>query len=158
MKRAQRLITAITLVLSISCGKAPEEPQYGNNIDSSINTQRDGIRVKEIKSSLNCQVNIQNQLKDQFVWENPSELSLVKILNYRIGSKDTSFIIRLEESLQNKTEIKLLYLRTTKNVLNNGSIHDRSLYRPTTIHENLETKIYDNNSETISCILKRFIP
>ncbi|MCM2350868.1 MAG: hypothetical protein NDI69_12670 [Bacteriovoracaceae bacterium] len=152
------LTSVLFLVFCFSCGKAPGEPQYTSIVNPAGEAQREALTSKEIKSSLQCQVSIQNQIKDQFVWGNPTELSLIKILNYRVASKNISFIIRLEGALEDKNHLNILYFRTSKNVLNDGTIHDRGLYQEATLYENVETQIYAADSEIISCTLNRITP
>lgn len=154
----RRLTSVLFLVICFSCGKAPGEPQYTSIINPDGEAQREALTVKEMKPSLQCQVSIQNQTRDQFVWENPIELSLIKILNYRVANKDISFIIRLEEALEDKNYLNILYFRTNKNVLNDGTIHERGLYLGVTLYENVETQIYASDSEIISCTLNRINP
>lgn len=154
----RRLTSVLFLVCCFSCGKAPGEPQYTSIVNPESGAQREALNSKEIKTSLQCKVSIQNQTKDQFVWDNPSELSLIKILNYKVAKKDISFIIRLDEALDDKNHLEILYFRTSKNVLNDGTIHERGLYQEMTLYENVETQIYAFDSEIISCTLNRINP
>ncbi len=176
-----RMYAYLLLLLVLSCGKAPKEPTFHTDASGNPIVTPEAIvgkskaEILKLKYndqiSLKCQVEVNSQLVDQFVWDIPHEMSLLKILKYKVNEKEISFLVRIGEPVEfkdrvshtdeNQTEyymeyspvMSILYQRANKKVLQDGSVHDLSKYQEKTFFENVEGVVHQTAFEEVRCTL-----
>lgn len=178
----KRPYTLALLALMAACGKAPQENSPGPSTPPKTDTMRTPMTIssetEEVKKKyvkpfrFHCQVRIDQELKDQFEWENPSETHLYKILNYKLRDKEMAFIFRLNEQIvfkdvvsftdehrkeyfmENTPVLGISYRRDLKKILNNGEIHQREKFNHLKFYENIPTTVFVSFEESVTCTLK----
>lgn len=165
-------------LIALGCGKAPEmkEPYQGRTIhDLTGKTSQDIAKLKynnrislycSIKASTGQILSYNSKPVDEFFWDLPHDLNQLHMLNYKIGTKAVTVIVRLTENMdfrpqlthigRNRTEYfmentpvqKIYYKRASKTTLRDGSVHERSTFSETTLFENVETRLFSMTTET----------
>lgn len=169
---------SLMLVLAlVSCGKAPSLPESTRQRVAVPLTGKSTSEVLNLKYSnqvaLNCEVRVQQGEKinlnaapvDRFSWDIPSELSVLRMLSYKIGNKETIVVVRLSKPieiiedlthvserkqefyLQYSPALTISYRRAAKTILTNGSVHDRQYFSDTKLYENIEGRLFTMTSE-----------
>lgn len=176
-----RMCAYLLLLLVLSCGKAPKGPTF--HTDASGNpivtpeaiigkSKAEILKLKyDNQISLKCLVEVDSKLVDQFVWDIPHEMSLLKILKYKVNEKEISFLIRISAPVEFKDWVShtdenqieyymeyspvmsILYQRASKKVLQDGSVHDLDKYQEKTLFENVEGHVHQTASEEVKCTL-----
>lgn len=173
----QKLILVMLLILTASCGKAPSlpNPNQGKTVSPLVGKSNEEILALKYNNQLDlkCEVRVQKGGKvdlnkeptDQFVWNVPGELSLLRVLNYKIGKKETILVVRLskllefhdslthvnerkqEFYLQHTPVLTIAYRRAAKSILSNGSVHELDTFSNKPIFENVESRLFTMTSE-----------
>lgn len=187
----KKLSLALLFTLVISCGKAPSDsnPAYGKYAETLTGKSNEEILKLKYgnKIDLKCAVRVQDgrivrmsaKPVEEMVWQLTSELSLLRVLNFKVGNKETIIVIRLSKPLnflqslnhtaENRREYymehtpvqKILYRRASKKILSDGSVHERGTFFEHTLYENVESRLYtmttfeDNRpvTEDVRCTL-----
>ena len=168
---------ALLFSLIASCGKAPtmsgpNEGKSSNPLNGKTNSEILTLKYNN-QVDLNCVVRVQKgrtvdlntKPVDEFTWQLTSELSMMRVLNYKIADRETILVMRLAAGIQfqdilthvaeNRVEYfmeftpvqKVLFRRAPKSILSNGSVHDRSTFTGTSLFENVETRLYTMTTE-----------
>ena len=173
----KKLSLALLLILISACGKAPEmkTPSEGKSSESLSGKSKEEI----LKIKYNNQVNLECSVRvkkgsvidlsapatDSFSWDILHELSMMRVLNFRLGNTDTVVVVKLAEALkivdyqtviderqneyfmEHSPELTISYRHDSKSILTNGSIHETFKFRNVKLSENVETRIFTMTSE-----------
>ncbi len=176
-----RMCAYLLLLIVLSCGKAPKEPTFHTDASGNPIVTPEAIvgkskaEILKLKYndqiSLKCQVEVNSKLVDQFVWDIPHEMSLLKILKYKVNEKEISFLVRISAPVEFKDRVSytdenlveyhmeyspvmsILFQRASKKILQNGSVHDLSKYQEKTLFENVEDIVHQTAFEEVKCTL-----
>lgn len=169
---------SILLVLAfISCGKAPSLPEPTKGRSFSPLTGKSKAEILDLKYNndidLKCELRLQEGKKvdltkaptDEFVWKITSELSALRILNYKIGNKELIIVVKVTSDLkisenlthvnERKQEFHLQYSpvltvnfrRALKTILTNGSVHHRDSFESVDLYENIPSRLLTMTTE-----------
>lgn len=167
-----KLTLVMLLILVAACGKAPSMPDADKKVSvSPLNgkTNEEILTLKynnqldllcEIRVQKGSQVDLTKDPTDKFIWNIPGELSLLRVLNYKIDNKETIVVVRMggpfefKESLTHINERKqefymqhtpvmgIRFRRASKTILTNGSVHQRDSYEEHELYENIPSRLY----------------
>lgn len=172
-----KLSLALLFVLAAACGKAPEmkTPNEGRFADSLVGKTNSEIMSLKYNNNINldCVIRVKNGYTvdlnekpvDSFTWYIPGELSMMRVLNYRIGKSDTVIVVRLAEGLnfvdnhtvitENRKEyylehspvLTISYRRDARTILTDGTVHERMRFTNKKLFENIESRIFTLTNE-----------
>jgi hypothetical protein len=176
----------------MGCGKAPEMDNYSYApIVSPLNdkSNSDILTLKyNNRIDFKCEVRVQKgevidlgeKPIDQIIWQSSDDLSLFRLLSYKVGSKETKIIIKTEKPLEiiyldpyvdeNQHEFfleyspaaKISFTRASTTILRDGSVHEKQSFSERTLYENIESRLITETSsfkneepvtEDIRCML-----
>lgn len=161
----------------ISCGKAPSLPEPTKQRTVSPLTGKTKNEILNLKYNndidLKCELRVQEGEKvdhskaptDEFVWKISSELSALRLLNYKIGNQELIIVVKLATDLKitenlihvndRKQEFHLQYSpvltinfrRAAKTVLTNGTVHHRDSFESVDLYENIPSRLLTMTTE-----------
>lgn len=125
----------------ISCGKVPKDPPINHEIGSQVNKSL---------PSVNCEVILDNQILDQFVWMTPFRPAAIKLLRYRIKNKEQTFAFKISESSIYDGWVKILYRKTRKEDFRNNTFENIRKFKSAVLNAGISEEIY-LSTEIIYC-------
>lgn len=172
-----KLSLALIFILISACGKAPEmkTPVQGKQAESLTGKSNSEIISLKYNNKINldCEVRVNKgssidlsrPATDSFSWDIPGELSLMRMLNFRLGNTDTVVVVRIAEGLkfldfnshtdekqneyymEHTPVLTISFRHDSKSILLNGEVHDLSSYKSVKLVENVESRIFTTRSE-----------
>ena len=169
----------LLMTIMLACGKAPEMKDYsrpGKSFETLSGKSNEEIfRLKyNHQINLNCEMRVNQGQKidlnfdpaDTLSWNVPSELSVMKILNYKAGKKYYVVVIKLGEPIkilervdytthdlkeyfmEHSPVVKILYKRAERKALSDGSIHQAETFSEVFLYENIHSHLFTKTSRT----------
>jgi len=172
-----KLSLALLFVITAACGKAPEmkTPNEGRFADSLVGKTNSEIMSLKYNNNINLDcvirvkkgftVDLSEKPVDTFTWFIPGELSMMRVLNYKIGNSDTVVVVRLADNLkfvdnqivmtedrkeyylEHTPVLTISYRRDSRSILTNGTVHERMRFTNTKLFENIESRIFTLTNE-----------
>lgn len=176
-KTMTKLSLALIFILISACGKAPEMkiPTEGKSADSLVGKSKSEILNIKYNNNifLDCAVRVKqgptidlsSAPTDSFTWDITHELSILRMLSFRLGNIDTVVVVRLASAVEIKDYITyvdekqneyvmehspvmtIAFRRDSKSILTNGGVHELSKFKTVKLHENVETRIFTMSTE-----------
>jgi hypothetical protein len=149
--------------ITLSCGKAPSMPEYTSKTFEPLagKSNSEILNLKYDNSiNLKCVIYLQDKPVDHFQWRIPGELSLMRLLHYKIDNKEMIAVVKLSEGLKffesytHKDEykneyymeqspyLKINFRRGPKTILSDGSVHNVESFAQKTIFENIDSRLF----------------
>lgn len=165
------------LAVVASCGKAPDMPETKQKSSSDSLQGKTEEEVVEIKYKepfrLECAIrvmkgefiNLNVRPSDQFSLGLNEDLSLMRVLHYKIGRTEMVAVVKIvaapeilpyvihrtetfrEFEMENSPVLRIKYRRAPRRTLLNGTIHDQNAYSEVKLYENIENRIFTISSE-----------
>jgi hypothetical protein len=176
-KTMTKLSLALLFILTAACGKAPSmkvpaEGKHGEPLVGKSNAEILNLKYNN-KISLDCVIRVKKgpsidlnaSPTDSFSWDIPGELSIMRVLNFKLGNTDTVVVVKLADNIKfidNQTVIDekqheyfmehspvltIAFRRDSKTILSNGSVHEQFKFKNVKLSENVETRIFTMTSE-----------
>lgn len=172
-----KLSLALLFILISACGKAPEMkiPTEGKTSESLVGKSKSEILTLKYdnKITLDCAVRVKKGPSidlslpptDSFTWDITNELSVMRMLNFRIGNMDTVVVVKLvspielveynthidekqnEYVMEHSPVLTIAFRNDSKTILSNGSVHDTFKYKTIKLFENVESRIFTLTTE-----------
>jgi hypothetical protein len=176
---------AVMLILILSCGKAPSIPESYEEKRAEPLAGKSDNEILRLKYNhlvyLDCALYVQGKQVDQFQWDVVREGSLLRVLNYKLGDRDTIVGVKVKHQLtfldshthinelkneyymEHSPVLHVSFRRAANSILRDGSIHDRQSFSERALYENIETSLftlvtddkdYGHITEELRCELK----
>jgi hypothetical protein len=169
----------LLMILSFGCGKAPEMKDYsrsGKSFEALSGKSKEEIFLLKYNNqvNLNCEIRVNRGQKiqvnidpaDTLSWNLPSELSVMRIMNYRVGDKYFVVVVKLdgpikivdrvnytaddltEYYMEHTPVVKILYKRAERKALSDGSIHQPGAFSEALLYENVQFHLFTKTSKS----------
>lgn len=169
-------LNILLLLAIVSCGKAPSMPEAQKKQAASPLTGKTNAEILNLKYNnqidLECEIRVQKGQRvdlskeptDKFSWNIPGELSLLRVLNYKIDNKELIIVVKLASLLEFKDRLthvnerkqefymqhtpvmSISFRRASKTILTNGSVHNRDSFEDQELFENIPSRLYTMTS------------
>lgn len=167
----------VLLAVIVSCGKAPEmqnpvQKSSGETLQGKTEEEVVQIKYRE-PFKLDCGVrivkgefiNLNIDPKDQFSWSMADDLTLMRVLHYKVDKAEMIIVVKIDSSpeilphvthrtenfkeyfMENTPVLKIRYRRAPKKILFNGNVHETNAYTDVKLYENIEERIFTISSE-----------
>lgn len=172
-----KLSLALLFVFAAACGKAPEmmtpnEGRFAESLTGKTNAEIMSLKYDN-EIYLDCEVRVKKGMTidlnekpvDSFSWYISGELSMMRVLNYKVDNTDTVVVVRLasdlkfidtqivltedkqEYYLEHTPAITISYRRDSRSILSDGSVHERMRFTDERLFENIKTRIFTLTNE-----------
>lgn len=176
-KTMTKLSLALLFILVSACGKAPEMkiPAQGKTSESLVGKSKAEILTLKYDNHINldCAVRVKKgptidlslPPTDSFSWDITHELSVMRMLSFRLGNMDTVVVVKLaspielleynthidekrnEYVMEHSPSLSIAFRHDSKTILSNGSVHDQLKFTAVKLFENVETRIFTVTTE-----------
>lgn len=146
-------LSLLLFIVCVSCGRAPEAPQWNRQNESSpitsISTRYQDLDNKGLPSLI-CAAEKDYQTLDQFEWILPTKPEVIKILKYRIKNSEKSFAVKIAKHSIEQSQIEILFRKTKQKDFRDNTLSRSKNFESAVLQSGVPTEIYISD-EIIHC-------